>query len=157
MQTILFPTRGGPASYPNQDRIIALAKEEGARLIFMYVSDVQFLNLIMSPVLVDVEAEIEEMGEFMLVMAQERAAEAGIEADIIVRRGVFREALKKCIAETGADVVVLGTPARGTGITTPAYRKELIRQVIEETGVEVLEVDEGEIVARWDPGETPEP
>lgn len=156
MQTILFPTRGGPASYPNQERVIALAKEEEARIVFMYVSDVQFLNHVMSPVVVDVEAEIEEMGEFMLAMAQERAAEAGVDADILVRRGVFREALKEAIAETGADVVVLGAPAKGTGITTPAYRKELTRQVIEETGVEVLVVDGGEITARWRPDRLPE-
>lgn len=156
MRTILFPTRGGPASYPNQERVIALAKQEEARIVFMYVSDVQFLNQVMSAVVVDVEAEIEEMGEFMLAMAQERAAEAGVDADILVRRGVFREALKEAIAETGSDVVVLGTPAKGTGITTPAYRKELIRQVIEETGVKVLVVDEGEITARWRSDRLPE-
>lgn len=156
MRTILFPTRGGPASYPNQERVIALAKQEEARIVFMYVSDVQFLNQVMSAVVVDVEAEIEEMGEFMLAMAQERAAEAGVDADILVRRGVFREALKEAIAETGADVVVLGAPAKGTGITTPAYRKELIRQVIEETGVKVLVVDEGEVTARWRPDRLPE-
>lgn len=156
MRTILFPTRGGPASYPNQERVIALAKQEEARIVFMYVSDVQFLNQVMSAVVVDVEAEIEEMGEFMLAMAQERAAEAGVDADILVRRGVFREALKEAIAETGADVVVLGAPAKGTGITTPDYRKELIRQVIEETGVKVLVVDEGEVTARWRPDRLPE-
>lgn len=157
MQTILFPTRGGAASYPNRDRVIALAREEEARLIFMYVTDVRFLNLVMSPVLVDIEAEIEEMGEFMLAMAQEQAAKAGVEAAIIVRRGIFREALTATIDETGADVVVLGAPTEGTGITTPSYRKELIREVINETGVQVLVVDEGEIVARWRPGKLPEP
>lgn len=156
MKTILFPTRGGPASYPNQERVIALAKEEEARIVFMYVADVQFLSQVMSPVVVDVEAEIEEMGEFMLAMAQERAAEAGVAADILVRRGVFRKALKEAIAETEADVVVLGAPVKGTGITTPAYRKELIRQMIEEMDVEVLVVDGGEIIAHWHREELPE-
>lgn len=156
MQTILFPTRGGPASYPNQDRVIALAKEEEARLVFMYVADVHFLNLGMAAVVVDVQAEIEEMGAFLLAMAQERAAEAGVDADIVVRRGVFREALATTIAEIEADVVVLGSPVQETAVTTPAYRKELIRQVIEETGVEVLVLDGGEIVARWRRGKLPE-
>ena len=156
MKTVLFPTRGGPASYPNRDRVIALAKEEEARLIFMYVADVRFLNLVMSPVLVDIEAEIEEMGEFMLAMAQERASEESVEADIIVRRGIFREALTTTIDETGADVVVLGAPIEGTGVTTPAYRKGLIHQVIDETGVQIVVVDEGEIIERWHPGNLPE-
>ncbi|MDT8304782.1 MAG: hypothetical protein RRC07_02505, partial [Anaerolineae bacterium] len=72
MITLLMPTRGGPASYPNQGGAIALARAEGARLIFLYVAHARFLNLIMSPVLVDMEAEMEELGEFLLAMAQER-------------------------------------------------------------------------------------
>lgn len=156
MTTILFPTRGGQDSYPNQDRVIALADEKDADLIFMYVADVRFLNLVMSPVLVDMEAEIAEMGEFMLAMAQERAEKAGVEADILVYSGVFRDALKEAIGETGADMVILGAPTQSTGITNPSYRRSLIRELIEQTGVEVLVVDEGKLVNHWGPKDLPE-
>lgn len=79
----------------------------------MCVADVRFFTLGMAPVVVDVAVETEEMGTFMPSMAQERPAEAAVEADTIVLRGVFREALKRAIEETEADVVVLGAPVEG--------------------------------------------
>ena len=47
--TILCPTRGGEASYANQERAIALAVEREAELIFLYVSNVHFLDLTAAP------------------------------------------------------------------------------------------------------------
>lgn len=156
MTTILFPTRGGQASYPNQDRAIALAREREARLIFMYVTDVRFMTLMARPSVVNLEEDIEEMGEFLLAMAQERAAKQGVKADMVVRRGLFRQALKDVIQAESVDVVVLGAPTGATGVTTPDYRKSVIRDLIGETGVEVLVVDEGEIVDTWDQNRLPE-
>jgi hypothetical protein len=72
MTTILRPTRGGEASYPNQDRAIKLAKERDADLLLLYVANVHFLDRLAGPVIVDVETELEEMGEFLLALAQER-------------------------------------------------------------------------------------
>ena len=149
MTTILFPTRGGEASYANQDRVIELAREQEARLIFMYVTDVRYLMLMVRASVVDLEEEISEMGEFLLAMAQERAAAQGVEADIVVKRGVFRKALKEVIEVESVDVLVLGAPNAGTGVTTPDYRKNVIRDLIGETGVRVLVMDDGEIVAEW--------
>jgi nucleotide-binding universal stress UspA family protein len=151
MTTYLMPTRGGPASYPNQDGAIALARAEGARLVFLYVANARFLKLMMSPVLVDMEAEMEELGGFLLAMAQERALQAGVEAEALVLRGLFRNALREAITATEADVVLLGTAANGTGITTPTYREELIEELIAETGVGVIVLDNGEIAARYGP------
>lgn len=151
MTTLLMPTRGGPASYPNQDRAIALAKEEGARLVFLYVANVRFLNLTMSPVLVDMEAEMEELGGFLLAMAEERAAEAGVQAESLVLRGLFREALREAIARTEADIVLLGTAEGESGVTTAAYREELVAELVAATGVSVYVLEKGEIVARFSP------
>lgn len=150
MTTILFPTRGGEASYPNQDQAIALARELAARLIFMYVTDVRFMTPLARSSVVNFEEDIAEMGEFLLAMAQERAASQGVQAEMVVRRGVFREALKEVIEAEMVDVLVLGAPTGATGVTTPDYRKSVIRDLIAETGVEVLVVDEGKIVAEWD-------
>lgn len=149
MTTILFPTRGGEASYANQDRVIALAREEDARLIFMYVSDVRFISRTALPILVDMEEELEEMGEFLMAMAQERAAKQDVEAEIVVRRGVFREALKEVILEQGVDVVALGSSPETAGATTERYRREVIEELVKETGIEVLVLDAGEIAARF--------
>ena len=146
MTTILCPTRGGEASRPNQDRAIAIAKERGARLLFLYVSDVRFLLRFASAKVVDVEAELEEMGEFLLTMAQERAEKAGVRSRAIVRSGVFREALGKVIQEHEVASVVLGTAAGGTGITSPDYLKELVDWILREHGIEVIVLYQGEIV-----------
>lgn len=155
MTTILFPTRGGQASYPNQDRAIALAQEREARLIFMYVTDVRFITLMARPSVVNLEENIEEMGEFLLAMAQERAAKQGVEAGMVVRRGVFQQALLHVIQAEDVDIVVLGAPTGSTGVTTPDYRKSIIRGLIDETGVEVLVVDDGEIVDAWNRARLP--
>lgn len=155
MKTILFPTRGGEASYPNQDRAIALAKEYAAHLVFMYVTDVRFITLMARPSVVNLEKDIAEMGEFLLAMAQERAAAQGIEADMVVSRGVFRDALKKVVEAESVDIVVLGAPTGSTGVTTPDYRQSVIRDLIAETGVEVIVVDDGKIVDVWHPERLP--
>ena len=84
MATILCPTHGGEKSIPNQERAIAIAKDRGADLIFLYVSDVHFLDHLASPILVDLEAELDEMGQFLCTMASERADKAGVHAQTMV-------------------------------------------------------------------------
>lgn len=147
MATILYPTRGGPSSYPNQDLAIALARERGARLIFLYVSDVRFLDRVASPVLVDVEAELDELGEFMLTMAQDKAERAGVTADVAVRRGVFRDALKEMIAEHSVDTVIVGRSREDEGLTSHEYLEMLAELLQQEAGLqEMIIADEGEVV-----------
>ena len=43
MGRILCPTRGGEGSYRTQDAAIAMAKERGDELVFLYVVDLDFL------------------------------------------------------------------------------------------------------------------
>ncbi len=148
MTTILCPTRGGPASAPNQDLAIAIAQERGADVLFLYVSNVQFLNQIASPILIDVQEELDEMGEFMLTMAQERAEKAGVKAGIEVRHGVFREALKDVIQERDIATVVIGTAQEGTGMTTLPYLEDLTQWIRRETDAEVIVTRDGEIIQR---------
>jgi hypothetical protein len=63
------------------------------------ISDSSFLERLASPVLVDVEQELDELGEFVLVMAQERARAAGIEAEALVRRGDFKSVIYALVEE----------------------------------------------------------
>jgi len=72
MTNILCPTRGGKESHPNQDFAIELAKERGADLLFMYVSNIQLISRSGPPIVVDIEEELDELGDFLLAMAQER-------------------------------------------------------------------------------------
>ena len=149
--TILCPTRGGEASYPNQDSAISMAIERGADLIFLYVSNVHFLDLIAAPKVFDIEAEMDEMGDFLLTMAQERGSQAGIEADAIVRRGEFRETLKDIIEEYQVTTVVLGAAGVETGVLTEDYIDTLSEEMCSETGTEFIVVHQGEIVKTFTP------
>jgi nucleotide-binding universal stress UspA family protein len=147
--SILHPTRGGESSYPNQDRAISLANERNDRLILLYVSDVRFLDTIASPVPVDlVEEQLDELGEFMLAMAQERAEKAGVATEMIVRHGSFQQALKEVIEEYEVDTIILGSPADKSAVTTTDYVQNLIQFLQAEREVEVIIVHAGQIVER---------
>ena len=91
MGKILCATRGGEDSQRTQQAAIALAKEQGDELIFLYVADASFLDRIAAAVVVDVQAELEQMGRFQLAMAQEQAAEQGVDAQIAIRHGHLRD------------------------------------------------------------------
>ena len=81
MGTILCATRGGEESYCTQDQAIALAIEQGDTLVFLYVVDTHFLDNTAAPIMIDVEDELYNMGKFLLLMAQERAREQGVDAE----------------------------------------------------------------------------
>ncbi len=148
---ILCPTRGGASSRPNQEKAIALAKERGAELMFLYVSNVQFLGLLASPFVVDIETELDEMGEFLLTIAQERAEKAGVHAEALVRRGVFRQVLRDIIQDYPVDAVVLGRSQESSSLITPEYAEALGKEISQETGVEFIVVQDGEIAAIFKP------
>lgn len=151
MPAILVPTRGGKASQPNQDYAIQLARQRGADLLFLYVSNVQFMSHTASPIVVDIEGEIEEMGEFLLTMAQERAENAGVKAKQSVRQGVFREVLKEVIHEHKIKTVVLGSAAGGSGVTTLEYLTELGEEFCQQLNVEFIVVQEGRVIEKYKP------
>ena len=145
---VLFPTRGGKSSIPNQQWAIQFAKERQAHLIFLYVSDVRFLDNLSSPLLVDVAHELDELGEFLLAMAQDRALKAGLEVEILVRQGIFREALADVIREKKVDTVIIGKSTQGTGVTDERYLA-ILAATVQEKGVEMLVVDRGKLVQRY--------
>ena len=146
MTTILAPTRGGQRSYANQDRAAQIAKEQGARLIYLYINDVTFLNLVASPVLIDMEAEMEEMGQFLLTMAQDRAAKYGVAAKIVVRQGHFIEVMESVIDEFDIDMVVMGSSGEDDGHTTPGFMANTAHELADKFSVEVVLLREGVIL-----------
>jgi nucleotide-binding universal stress UspA family protein len=109
MAKILCPTRGGEGSYRTQDAAIAMAKERGDDLVFLYVVDLDFLNRTERAVRPDVVGqEMRRMGEFLLSIAQERAQKQGVEASYILREGEVQAEIKAAAVEEGATLVVLG-------------------------------------------------
>ena len=147
MTTILYPTRGGTSAYLNQDWTVDLAKDRGADLLLLYVSNVHFLDLITGPVRLDiVEAELEDLGEFLLAMAQERVEKNGFTADTAVRGGEFVTALEDIIKEKDISIVVLGCPTDDTGVTSEGYVSKVAESLQASSNIEVFVVGEGRVV-----------
>jgi nucleotide-binding universal stress UspA family protein len=136
MGKILCATRGGEASYRTQDAAIALAKERGDTLLFLCVVDLHFLDKTTGAGVVDVESEMIGMGEFLLLMARERAAEQGVEAELVCREGEVREELKKAAREEGVSLVVLGRPAGAESVFELGNLETFAAEIEAETEVE---------------------
>lgn len=136
MKKILCATRGGEASQKTQDAVIAMAKEQGATILFLYVVDVEFLRLTARGVRPDVvSTEMEHMGEFLLAMACERAAAQGVEAEACLRHGPLVEALESAAREEGADAIAFGRPAGPDSSFALADLEELAAQIEEDIGI----------------------
>lgn len=135
MGTILCATRGGEASHRTQDAAIALAKERGDELCFLYVVDLRFLDKTAAPIVVDVESELVKMGEFLLAIACERAAAQGVQAEMCVRRGPFLEALESAALEEGADAIAFGQPAGPESAFSLADLERLTARIEADTGI----------------------
>ena len=142
MGKILCATRGGEDSQPTQQAAIALAKERNDELVFLYVADASFLDDIAAAVVVDVESELEGMGRFQLLLAQEQAAEQGIKATIAIRHGHLREELIRAVHDLQATLVILGRPQQGTAVLDTMALQDLSGEIETETGAEVLVLDE---------------
>ena len=138
--TIVCATRGGEASMRTQERAIEIAKERNAKLVFIFVCDTRFLEQYTAPRVPALEDEIQKMGEFLLLMAKERAEKAGVEADYTVRLGKFRSSLIDAANELDVALVVLGHPADNNLTTLDYLQNKLSPSIKEETGAEVMVV-----------------
>ncbi len=147
MRPIVCATRGGEASRRTQERAIALAREQGAPLIFLFVADISPISMKMKPAkdLADVLAdELEQLGASLLRIAQARAREHGIEADMVVRRGVVQPTLESFLREVNAGTLVIGAPERGAErppVFDSAGIDHFAAQVRAGLGVEVVVVE----------------
>jgi nucleotide-binding universal stress UspA family protein len=136
MKKILCATRGGEASHKTQDAVIAMAQEEDASILFLYVVDVEFLKLTARGVRPDVvTTEMEHMGEFLLAMACERAAAQGVEAEMCLRHGPLAEALESAASEEGVDAIAFGRPVGLDSSFSLTDLQRLADKITEDTGI----------------------
>lgn len=138
MGVILCPTRGGKESYSSQIQAIELAKETGDTLLFLHVFDLHFLDKTAAPIVVDVGEEISHMGEFILLMAKERAAEQGVQAKTISRKGAIRDEIKKIAMEEDVSMILFGKPAGEGSAFQIAELEEFAAEIENETGIKTL-------------------
>lgn len=74
MPGILCAIRGGPSSQPTINKSIQVAQETGEMIRFLYVVNLDFLTRSSSSKTNHISQEISEMGEFILLSAQEQAS-----------------------------------------------------------------------------------
>jgi nucleotide-binding universal stress UspA family protein len=104
--------------------------------VFLYVVDTRFLGYTARAVRPDVVArEMENMGEFLLVMASERAGRRAVEASFRVKHGPLAEALKETAVEEGVSLVALGSPAGEQSRFQLDGLEELGAEITRETGI----------------------
>jgi nucleotide-binding universal stress UspA family protein len=135
---ILCATRGGEASYRTQQAAIDLAKSNGDELVFLYVNDLSFLDKTAAPIVVDIEHEIDQMGEFFLLIAKERAEEQGVEARVLTRKGSVRDEIKQTAQELGATIVVLGRPTGKQSAFQMSSLRAFAAEIESETGAKAV-------------------
>ncbi len=110
MAGIVCAIRGGPQSGPTIDRAIELARESGLPIHFLYVVNLDFLARTASSRTQVISQELRDMGEFILLSAQDAAGVAGVEADGAVRDGNVLEEMAAFCRELQADYLIIGVP-----------------------------------------------
>ena len=140
MSGIVCAIRGGPASSSTTKKSIQLAADTGLLLYFLYVVNLDFLSRTESSRVQAVSKELHEMGEFILLTAQEETNNHNIQAKAIVRQGKVSEQIIKLCQELNADYVVLGKP-RGhekNDVFDHEQIKQFSHRIQSECGVNVV-------------------
>ncbi|MDX1689252.1 MAG: universal stress protein [Candidatus Promineifilaceae bacterium] len=141
MSGIVCPIRGGAASRSTIDKAIAIAQETGLPVYFLYVLDLGFLMHTMHVQTGTISRELRELGEFILLTAQDRAAREGVQAETVLREGeIVREAIAALCREIDADYVIMGRPveARDRNVFTPEMLERLTRDLEAEMNATVV-------------------
>ena len=110
MPGILCAIRGGPSSQPTISKSIQLAQTTGETIYFLYVVNLDFLTHSSSSKTNHIAQEISEMGEFILLSAQEQATKNGVDSEGVIRDGRVVEEIISYCEEQAPLYVVLGRP-----------------------------------------------
>jgi len=110
MSGILCAIRGGPSSRPTIATSIQLAQDTGEVIYFLYVVNLDFLTHSSSSKTNNISQEIHDMGEFILLSAQEQAAKANVRAEGVIREGHVVEEIISYCEEQNPLYVILGRP-----------------------------------------------
>lgn len=138
MGVILCATRGGEASLRTQQAAIALAKQAGDELVFVYIYDVEFLAHANYALHEDVvEDELGRMAEFLMSMAIDRAAAEGVASRSIIRHGQLPTELLATMEAERPRMLILGRPGAEAGRFALEHLAELASGLQEASGIPV--------------------
>ncbi|MBN1265266.1 MAG: universal stress protein [Anaerolineales bacterium] len=140
MGGIVCAVRGGPDSRDTIETSINLAKKTSLPLHFLYVVNLDFLSHTTRSSSDTVAEQMKQMGEFILLSAQESADAEGVHPNGIIRQGPVKECIINVCHEVEADYLVLGRPAVHGKNTIFSHEKleALIKEFEEKSGAEVV-------------------
>jgi nucleotide-binding universal stress UspA family protein len=140
MSGIICAVRGGPDSQPTIEKGIELARETKKPLYFLYVVNLEFLSHTQSSRVSTISDELDQMGEFILLMAQDKAKKRDVDAKGIVKHGNVSEEIVGLAEEISAEYVVLGLPTgkEDTNVFAIDRIKEFGKQIEEQCGAMVM-------------------
>ena len=143
MGPIVCATRGSEASRRTQERAIALVRERGASLIFLFVVDAAFVRMTNKDLADVVADELERLGRRLLSVAQARAREHDIDAEVAIRHGDVQQAVDGFLREVNAGALVIGAPRSSAEHPAfdPAALDEFAARIRADVGVEVIVVE----------------
>ena len=144
MRPIVCAIRGGPHSQSTIDKAISFARETGLPLYFLYIVNLDFLAHTTSTRTHTINQEMEQMGEFILLTAQSRAADQGVLAEGVVRHGSVGAEIIAFCHEIDAGFVVMGRPQMGEeqgDVFTHARLETFADLVKQQTGAELVMPD----------------
>ena len=143
MSGIICAVRGGPGSITTIRRAIELARESSRPLFFLYVFNVDFLLRTSQSRLEAIVDNMSQMGEFILLMAQELALQGGVEAERVMRQGEVDEEIIAVCRDVDADVVILGKPQLEPvyNVFSPERLQELILEIEKGCRADVILVN----------------
>lgn len=144
MGGILCPIRGGPGSRGAIATGITLAKEKQEALHFLYVVNLDFLNLTERGRTHVIAEEMRGMGEFILLRAQALAEKDGVEAQWTVRQGNVMEEIMAMAKEIQASHIILGKPKHEEeNVFTMDRLQDFVQRCEAETDAKVVLAESG--------------
>jgi nucleotide-binding universal stress UspA family protein len=146
IQHILCAVRGRPESRETVTHAIDLALKHECLLTFVHITDAEFMGLA-TPTLSKLKVinqQLEEMGEFMMLILTDRATRRGVsQTNYIVRKGNTKKELLEVINQTQADLLVIGRPVgrRGSDLFKPDEFSDFMAVLERETGIRIIRID----------------
>jgi nucleotide-binding universal stress UspA family protein len=140
MGGIVCAIRGGPSSQATIKYAVTLAQETQLPLYFLYVVNLDFMAHTSSSRVHTISGEMHQMGEFILLNAQNSAAKEGVDAEGLVRQGQIVQEMVGVCREVDADYIVMGRPRseQEENVFTQELLAQFIKQIEQETGAKVV-------------------
>ena len=141
-KTILCGVTASAHARKAAGRAAALAKKDGAKLVYVYAVDDSFATGGRGTVEIShqsVDESLEILGGHILDHAERIARAQGVSPEKVLRRGNVVEVLRDVAAEKGADVILIGHEERSffDRLIHKGSVEDHIQELRERTGVHV--------------------